>query len=207
MQSVVIAYLIITCSFLYTMILQRYGKTYSKNTLLFVWVYIFSILILVASIGFEPLRSWFTLYGFVLFSTASILFLLACLRHKQLYAQTIPRIQISHDLYNPDIKYGLVKILDVFFQNLIILITVETLIGANFSYFETGLILSTILFLFHLPAPYMYDRLFGYSFLFLPSIFAFTAPFLIDTYSFGIHVIFAFQLFIYILIPTIFHLK
>ena len=99
-------------------------------------------------------------------------------------------------LLQPTRVTATVKIVDVFFQDLVLLGVATYLLSVH-SVSVAGLVCALVVFALHLPGGYFYGRVYGLLFLVSASIAAFFVPLILSTVPYGFYLIFVFHLLMY----------
>lgn len=108
------------------------------------------------------------------------------------------------NLFQPPFMSSVVKVEEVFFQNLTLLLLIVFTQSIFSNWWQAGLLLSIISFLLHVPAIKTFNWWYGGLFTVLSTVFIFFTPWLVQKFSYGIHIVFAIHLLMY---PVMMHVS
>lgn len=185
-------------------LLQRfYSYTYQKNWFVFVSLFLcvgYLGLFLTTSIGDN--FPFLDITGLILAGAALAMFLgfeywwgRSFTLDDMYKPETLP--SAYQGLLVPQFASSVTKAVEIFFQDLVMLVIILQLLQNGFSYFVAGLIFMGVSTAVHLPGLYMFGRVYGAVFLVLSSAFAPFAPLVIGEIAVGFYVIFSFHLIMY----------
>ena len=180
------------------------GRTYVRNWPLFLTLFILGIVAVLWATEVYTSGFFINQTGIVI----AILTVVSFLAFERWWGRT----RSASDMYRPDTlpeafhhmlipkpSASIVKVVEVFFQDVVALVIVLGLL-TTYDVWLAGLLFALLVFALHVPGPGLYGRVYGTVLLALSTAMALIVPYVISTYPFGFYLIFAIHLAAYNLI-------
>jgi hypothetical protein len=182
-----------------------FGITYQKNVVVFVSLFLSGVagMWLTTSLSQNP--SFLNPVGVLIGIAAFVSYVLVCIWWGRQYTlddmygvETLS--ESYYQLLKPNLNSSFSKAGEVLVQDVTMLLVVTQLLVMDVSHLLAGLLFAVVVFLVHIPAPLIIGRVYGVWLTVLATSFALFIPLVIDTFIYGFYFVFAFHLFIYILL-------
>jgi len=185
-----------------------YGITYQKHSPAFVSLFLSGVVGIWFTTSLSDNPTFLQPFGWLLVFVSVLSYVVFCSwwgRNFQMYQMyRVDTLSKSyHQLLLPNANSAFSKAGEILVQDVVLLVIVTQLLVMGYSYTTAGLIFVVFVLIIHIPLPYILGRIYGVWLTILATMFAVMTPWLIGEYAYGFYIVFAFHMFVYMLLLVV----